>query len=253
MHIPTYKKCNDTDRAVVFIHGFMGSPNQFTDLADAVYNNGCSCMSILLPGHGVGMNGFVKFGVADWERHVQNEIDIIKHEYKEIFLVGHSMGGLLALNASLIKENNIAGVVLISTPLKVNLLNLKSLWQKIRLLTFSNNNEIKSVYIKSNGIGKLKIFTYPSIISPFINFYKLIKKTKKHLSQVFVPVLIFQSKNDETASYKSAKLFYEGLCNTQRTVFSLEKSWHAFYDDSERKFIRDKLIQFIQSENTFTQ
>jgi len=250
MHTPTYKKCTNTDRAVIFIHGFMGSPNQFTDLADAVYDNGCSCTSILLPGHGVSTGEFVKFGISDWECHLQNEIDRVKHDYKEIFLVGHSMGGLLALNASLIKENNISGVVLISTPLKINMLNLKSIWQKIRLLTFSKNHEIKSMYLKSNGISKLKIFTYPSIISPFVNFYKLVKKTKKRLSEVFVPVLIFQSKNDETASYKSAKLFHESLCNTQRTAFSLEKSWHAFYYDDERKIIKDELIQFIQSKNT---
>ena len=51
MHDPFSKEHNDTETAVMFIHGFMGSPNQFADLADDVYNKGYSYTSILLPGN----------------------------------------------------------------------------------------------------------------------------------------------------------------------------------------------------------
>ena len=245
MHIPTYKKCDDADRAVIFIHGFMGSPNQFTDLEDAVYKEGCSYMSVLLPGHGDGIKEFVNNGITNWENHLQKEIDSVKKEHNRIFLVGHSMGGLLALNASLNRENKVAGVVLLSSPLKVNLFNPKSLSQKIHLLTLSGDNEIKSVYLKASGVDRSKIFPYPSIVKPFVNFYKVVNKTRRHLPEVFVPVLIFLSKNDETASYKSAKLYYEGLCNAQKTVITLYKSWHAYYYENERKIIMDELIKII--------
>ena len=246
MHTPAYKKYDGADTAVMFIHGFMGSPNQFDDLAEAVYGFGCTYVSVLLPGHGCGADGFVKSGARDWKRHVQSEIDKTKNEYKRIFLVCHSMGGLLALNASLIKENNIAGIVLIATPLKIHLLNPKAMSKRLRFLFLPKDSEIKTAYMKTYSLTKSKFFFYPLFIKPAVSFLRLMRRTKKLLPEVSVPVYMFYSKGDETTSYKSVRLFEEGLRNTQKTVFTLEESWHAFYSDDEKSLIRAKLIEFIQ-------
>ena len=246
MHIPTYKKHDGGDCAVMFIHGFMGGPSQFADLEAAVYEIGCSCVSVLLPGHGGGVDQFVKFGVSHWQGHVQEEIDKIKGDYRQIFLVGHSMGGLLALNASLVKENQIAAVMLLSTPLKINLFNPRMLWAKLRLLAFPKSHEIKAAYVKSNSLTAAKFFVYPLFVKAFINFYRLVGRTRARLSEVFVPVYMFHSKNDETTSYRSVALLCAGLCNTETTVFSLDKSWHAFYCAEEREIIKEQLIQMIR-------
>ena len=246
MHVPTYKKHDGTDCIVIFIHGFMGSPDQFEDLAEAVHKIGCAHMSVLLPGHGASVKEFARFGIKDWQRHVQKEINKVKHEYKKIFLVGHSMGGLLALNASLIKGSNISGVVLISTPLKINWLHPKFLWLKLCLELFPKDNEIKAAYIKAKSIGNSELLLYPLTIKPIFSFFKLTRQTGKRLPGISVPVYMFHSKNDETVSFKSAGLLYKGLRNTKRTAITLDKSWHAFYYGDEREIIKTKLIEFIQ-------
>jgi len=196
------------------------------------------------------MKDFARSGAGDWERHVQSELDKIRHDYQKIVLVGHSMGGLLALNASLNKENKIAGAVLISTPLKIHVFNLKSLLRKMRLLMLSPSNEVKATYVKSNSIAKASFFFYPLMIKPLISLYILIQKTKKRLAEISVPVTMFYSRNDETTSYRSFNIMYRGLCNTQRTLFTLTKSHHAFYCDEERRIIQDRLIEFIQKIET---
>ena len=245
MHIPTFKECKGSDTAVVFIHGFMGSPNQLADLAEAVYAIGCTYKNILLPGHGGDMREFACAGYDDWQRHVQKEIEKIRSDYSKIFLVGHSMGGLLALNASTIRANNIAGAVLIATPLKVYTLAPKSVLLKIRLLLYPKSNEIKSSYLNACSVSQVKFPIYPQAVKTIREFYKLINRTQKHLGDVFVPIYMFHSKNDETTSYKSAALLYDGLCNTKRESFTLDKSWHAFYDGGEREIVKEKLVEFI--------
>ena len=228
----------------------MGSPGQFADLAEAVHEIGCTYRALLLPGHGGGLRKFVKSGLRDWQACVQSEIDKIKQEHKKIFLVGHSMGGLLALQASLVKENNISGLVLISTPLKVYLLNPKRLLQRLGIMRLPKSNKMKAVYIESNSIATPGPLLYSFAIRPALHFYRLLWQTKKRLPEVFVPVCMFHSKNDETTSYKSAALLYEGLCNTERRSFSLDKSWHVFFEDDEREFIRAKVIEFIREKGT---
>ena len=245
MHEPVFREYANSDTAVVFIHGMMGSPTQFTDLADAVYAQGCTYLSVLLPGHGVDAAAFTKFGLCDWETHLQGELNQLNGKYKKIYLAGHSMGGLLALNASLRKENHIAGILLISTPLRVYLLNLKSLLRKLRLLTWPKTHPIKSVYLGANSIAKPKQWFCPPPIRPLAGLYRLMRKTKQHLPYVTVPVRMFFSQKDETTSYKSAVLLYDELCNTQRDLFSLSHSWHAYYDEAERKHIVEQLLELV--------
>ena len=245
LHTPACQEHPDAKTMVVFIHGFMGSPNQFIDLAAAAYENSCSYVSVLLPGHGVHAKEFMKSAASDWERHVQNEIESIKDRYEKIFLVGHSMGGLIALNVSLDKENKIAGIFMISTPLKLRWFHYQSLFAKLRLLTYPRSNEVKSAYLKSNSIAGCSLIYYPLFVKPFMSFYQLVRKTKNCLAEVFVPVYIVHSKNDETTSYKSAKLLYDGLCNAQRTAVTLDKSWHAFFTEQERRIISETLNNLI--------
>jgi len=224
----------------------MGSPIQFEDFACAVYDAGCSYNSILLPGHGARVSDFIKTGLNEWEHHLQSEIDKVKEKYDKIYLVGHSMGGLLALNASLVKKNKVAGTFMLSTPLKTNALNFKFFLPKLKLLFYPKDNEIRSVYFKSNSTGTSNVLLFLLFAKPFLSLHKLIRKEKRNLNKVFVPIRMIHSVNDEMTSYKSAKLLCDGLNNTQRDSFTLYKSWHVYFYDDEKEFIKEKLLDFIK-------
>jgi len=245
MHNPVLHELDGSSTIVMFIHGFMGSPNQFESLIETVHNAGCSYCSILLPGHGFRMNEFSKSNSHDWERHVQTEIDKIKDKYEKIYLFGHSMGGLLALNASLNNENKIAGVFILQTPLKINTTNFKFLIPKLKLLFYPRSNAIKAVYIRSKSIDMSNLLLYPLIVKPILNFYKLLCKTNKNLKNVVVPVHMIYSTTDETTSYKSLRLMYEGLCNTKRDCFTIHNSWHAYFSHEDWRLISKELSRFV--------
>jgi len=246
MHTPVLQELSTSRKIVIFIHGFMGSPNQFESLIKTVHDVGCSYCSILLPGHGFSMNEFAQSSVRKWEQHVQSEIDKIKDNYDEIYLFGHSMGGLLALNASLNKDNKIIGVFILQTPLKINSTNFKFFVPKLKLLFYPKSNEIKAAYTRSNSIDMSNILLYPLILKPTINFFELLHKTKINLKDVFVPVYMIYSTKDETTSYKSLELMEKGLCNTERNSFTINNSWHAYFPDDDLSIISEKLSKFIK-------
>ena len=247
MHKRIRREHANADIAVVFIHGFMGSPSQFAGLADAAYARGCSCISVLLPGHGENIREFARFGAKDWQACVQNELDEIKQRYSSIFLVGHSIGGLLALNASTAGENRVAGVVLISTPLKFNLFNPKSIKRKLCLLTLPKNREVRSAYRNANSVAISNPLLYPLVLKPACDAIRLARDTKRRLPEITAPICMFHSKNDEMTSYKSGGLLYKGLLNAQRTAFELKESRHAYYSESEWEMIKVKLMEMISS------
>ena len=240
MHTPMYGAGKDT--AVVFIHGFMGSPGQFADLAAAVHDLGFAYKSILLPGHGGTLRNFIQSRAEDWQRHVQEEIDNIKATHGRIYLVGHSMGGLLALNAA--NLDGISGIMLLSTPLKVYWLNPKASWAKLRLLTLPKEHEVKQTYTASNSVVASRVFFYPLAAKPLMQLYKLMRQTKKRLPDVRIPVYMFHSRRDETTAYKSAAILGKKL--PQSTAFQLENSWHAHYCKDEREKIKTCLLEMIR-------
>ncbi|MCL2426262.1 MAG: alpha/beta fold hydrolase [Oscillospiraceae bacterium] len=246
MHNPVLQELDGSKKIVIFIHGFMGSPIQFENLIETVHNADCSYCSILLPGHGSHMNEFAKSNMHKWEQHVQSEIDKIKNNYDEIYLFGHSMGGLLALNASLNKNNKIAGVFILQTPLKINTTNFKFLVPKLKLLFYPKNNVIKAVYTKSKGVDMSNIFLYPLMLKPTFSFYRLLNKTKKNLKDVFVPVYMIYSTKDETTSYKSLDLMCKSLYNTEKDSSTIYNSWHAYFPDDDWNIIAEKLSKFVK-------
>lgn len=86
------------DRAqpiLLFLHGFMGSCQDFEEVADLVAKQFC-CLAIDLPGHGkTEVNRDRNYQMSEV---AQGIIELLEQlEIEQCFLVGYSMGGRLAL------------------------------------------------------------------------------------------------------------------------------------------------------------
>lgn len=247
MHSTIEKIHENSDKIVIFIHGFMGSPTQFNDLIEFVYEKGFSVVSLLLPGHGKSGFSFAMSTLKCWEEYL--EIQLIRLlKYREKYIIGHSIGGLLALNAAL--KFDIAGIVLISTPLKINLFDPILLLKRMKLLFNRVDEDIYKSYKESNSIGKPYYITMPLWFRVLFQPYKLMKKTKKNLSKVLVPVIVIHSASDETTSLKSSELFDELLVNSNHEIILLKESWHAYYTKKEKEIIHAKVADFISGLKT---
>ena len=105
------------DVCAVFIHGFMGSPAQFSRLAEVARAAGSQSRLITLPGHGGGVREFMRAGRSAWLAHVETELAALRAQHEKLLLVGHSMGGLLAINAAAKQPEGIAGILALALPL----------------------------------------------------------------------------------------------------------------------------------------
>lgn len=246
MHTPIFREHESMKGLVIFIHGFMGSPCQFDDLTNIVFAHQYSVLTVLLPGHGGDGKEFARHGLNDWEKHLQNKIDQYRNRYKRIYLIGHSMGGLLALNASLFNDNPVCGIFLMSCPMKIRYFGPKAISARLRLLAYAKEHPIKAEYIRSNSVSNPPVYVYPMWLHPILSLKKLIRKTRKNLGKVDVPVVIIHSKQDETVSFKSAQILYDGLVNASKKRITLNHSWHACYTREDKERMIHLLLDFIR-------
>lgn len=87
-------------RAVLFVHGFSGSPSNYNDLPDALAADGWRVRCMLVPGHGTSPRDFEVTTGEQMLDGVLTELRALKAKYPKVALAGHSLGGALATLAA---------------------------------------------------------------------------------------------------------------------------------------------------------
>jgi carboxylesterase len=83
--------------AVLLLHGFTGTPRDLAGLADHLHENGFAVSLPRLPGHGTNGMDFMEAGWRDWLRAAVDAWLDLRARCGIVHVVGHSMGGLLAV------------------------------------------------------------------------------------------------------------------------------------------------------------
>jgi carboxylesterase len=86
--------------AVVLVHGFPGTPAEMRPFAAGLHQHGYTVICPLLPGFGPQIETLAKYGNADWLQHVLATCQKYRSSYAHITLIGHSLGGALAVQAA---------------------------------------------------------------------------------------------------------------------------------------------------------
>ena len=73
---------------ILFIHGFMGSPKGLREMADFFVHKGYTVRCPLLPGHGHLPNRLHGISHQDWLNTAQNNFDVLKESFDQIFVLG---------------------------------------------------------------------------------------------------------------------------------------------------------------------
>jgi carboxylesterase len=244
MHEPQFLESAGKAAIVVFIHGFMGSPRQFDRLAKVAHDNGFSTMSLLLPGHGSNLKDFSNTTLENWADHVNIEIGRLSTAYSRIFIVGHSMGCLLAINTSLKYRENVYGLFLIYCPFKMGYLSIAAIRTRMRRIFYKKTNPIKSAYRTACSV-QLSPSIIWRFIKPTIELRKLIAITIDNLQHLHIPATAIYSSSDEVVSTSSLDILEQGSKHTSIKSILLSNSQHAYFTEEEQAVIENALLNAI--------
>jgi len=231
------------DRVVMFIHGFLGSPNHFEEFIKLVPEQ-YGIYNVLLCGHGGTVNDFSKASMSIWKEQIGQIVKDLCERYKEIIIVAHSMGTLFAYSAALQYPQSIKSMLLLGTPLTIYVKwtavhnSCKSLFGKI-----SDEDEVAKAYATTHSIKLTrKLWEYIGWVPRYLELFRESKKWRRDICRVEVPSFIFQSANDELVSRKSEK-FIPQKDNFSLTV--LKNSAHFIYDEEDMKHTLDTFVELI--------
>ena len=241
-HVEYKRVVENADKAVLFIHGIIGSPNHFRDLIPIVPEN-YSVYAMVTAGHCSTVSDFSHSSLEKWEQSVQTAVDELLNTHNELYIVGHSMGTLFAIEQAM-KEERVKKIFCISVPIKVSVkarmipMALKVYRKKIK------DDDIITLALKEcyGCTDDKNFFKYFGWIPRFLDLFKIIKRVRKNLDKLHTPCVAFQSVPDELVSPESIKILQN---ESDIRVVSLEKSTHFYYESSEMKFLQEEFKKFL--------
>lgn len=230
----------------ILVHGYAGSPDQFRTIAERLRSDGHDVAALLLPGHGAGSRAFGHDWNEAWRSHVETEVDRLRQGHNRVVLIGHSLGGLLCLEyAARHPDNPIDAIVTLSTPLGVRL-SFFHIWFSLEMLFtgLDRGRPIARTYHQGFGVRMDNPLSPLAFLPPGLSFLKTLRRVRKCLPQVRVPVLIIQSDRDETVSRKSAERIAAFL-GTPGRILRLQLSRHAWRTPEEDAIVVDEISRLM--------
>ena len=107
----------------IVVHGFSGYTDEPHILAatKAIYDAGFATLNVDMYGHGESDGTFKEHTLFKWMGNMMCVIDYVRKldKYSDIYLCGHSQGGLMVLLAAALKHEFIRGIVMLSPALMI--------------------------------------------------------------------------------------------------------------------------------------
>ena len=203
---------------------------QFRNLAKIAYDEGYSTLVLLLPGHGKKGIDFANASMSKWILYVNKKIKNMEKKYKDIILVGHSMGGLLAVEYVAHFKSSVIKLILIGFPIKIRV-NPKVIIGaiKISLGKISEKEKYVVAECRAMGVEATKFIECRAWLPRYIELIHLVYHSRKQIRKIGIPIIIIQSSKDEFICKRINK--YIDLDNI--SLYNLDKSKHFCYDHND--------------------
>jgi len=240
---------------VLLIHGFGGSPVEILPLAESLAKNGYTVQAPLLPGHGTTPRDFAATTNGQYLTAIREHLDKLQRQCDRVYVVGFSMGGLLALQLEC--ERQIDGLVLMSAPIQPWNDHADFDWLK---LAAEGGTRIH-LYVPTFGIPNLvkaarreRGDTPPELVEPNYAAYpaasclqvlELIEEVKPALASVKTPTLILHSRDDFVSAPSSAQYLHDHIGSEQKRLVYLRESGHVIALGRERERVETLVNEFV--------
>lgn len=228
-------------RAVLLLHGFTGHTADVRMLGRFLETKGYTSHAPIYRGHGREPEALLEASAADWWEDVQHAYQHLQDlGYKEIAVIGLSLGGILSLK--LAYSNKVKAVIPMCAPMFFD--NEQQLTAGFR--TYAR--EYKQLQKKEEKVIDQEVGTLLENGSDlFQQLGNLIQDVKSHIDMIYTPAMVVQARLDEMINTESADYIYNHIETDEKTIKWYEESGHVITLDKERETLHEDIYQFLES------
>lgn len=218
-------------------------------MGEYLNQQGYTCLGVRLAGHATDPEDMIRSHYTDWIASVEDGYHLLRGLTDNIFLIGLSMGGDLALLMSARLAQRVRGAVVMSTPYKLpddpRLRHIEWISKIVSFMPKSDEEPGSSWFDKAAWKEHI---SYPqNPVRSIGELNKLLGEMRAALPEVNVPVLLMHSRDDRYVLPESMELIYADLLSSQnKTKLYITGSGHVLPRDAARHQVFQSALEFIQ-------
>jgi acylglycerol lipase len=253
-------KPSGTPRGVVcIVHGGCEHSGRYAYLANVLARSGYLVAGIDLRGHGrsPGRRVFIR----SFDEYLTDVRCLLSQAAKQapgrpVFLLGHSLGGLIATLFVIAERPLIAGLVLSGPFLEIGegisrpaimiarmmgrLFPTLTITKALDATAVSRNPDVVNAYAKDPLVhhGGIPLGTGVEVM-------KAIATKNARMAEIRVPLLVFHGTADRLAAVDGSKQLYRRASSADKTLRLCEGLFHEVFNEPERDTLLDELVKWL--------
>lgn len=237
---PFLIEADKKEKLIILVHGFTDSPGNLKEVALRLKEKGVSCYGVLLPGHGTCHKDLEKFTPKDFFSHLEKIYLKYSKLYKEVYVVGLSLGGNLAIELAL-KYPEISGIACIGTPVWVKSHKFVKFFSPIVLPVYKyRKRKYPSPSIRKKFLenGSYEYFPLKTVI-PVVDY---IEGSRSKLKDLKTPVIIVSPRNKNHTKETSGKYLFKNIASEKKKIIDV----YDYYYKKSQERIFNKVLDFFE-------
>lgn len=246
---------------IVMVHGAMEHHRRYGWLIEMWRTSGFHVIMSDLPGQGMTTRSH-RGHIDSFDEYLIEVKDWVQAAYRyelPVFLLGHSMGGLIAIRLLQVEKLNIAGVILsspclglIETPSKLlNTLSygLNAIYPSLRMnsgLTVdmaTRNPDVREADVNDTlYITKVSIRWYRELASAMKEAFEDLEHVQD------LPMLVMQGGDDKIVKKASVKEWFNHAPLSEKRFKEWPKCYHEIFNEPEREEVFEYAKDFVNSQ-----
>lgn len=240
--------------AALCLHGLSSSPYEMRPLAEALEADGHAvCCPDLLSQHTERTLRHVRW--ADLFTSARMAFDRFAAEHEQVFVVGSSVGALVALRLAHERGQKVAGVVAMGTPLSLGMrrqamMRLASVMPMAELVPFKGTRhgpDVSDPAVAADlpGAHHIPLSTMSSLVQAQAD-------VRDRVQRLSCPTLVLHGRRDHTAPLSNGYQLMELLRTPRRRLIVYPHSWHILTQDVEHEAVIADVRAFVADPVAFT-
>ena len=230
------------------VHGHGEHGGRYANVVDWFVPRGYSVYALDLRGHGrsQGKRGALG-GFGEYRQDVGAFLDLVREaERAPVFLMGHSLGGLIALDYVLRGSDGLAGVVASGPVLSAPGVSPFLLWLS-KLLA-----QLWPSIILDSGLDTSALSRDPAVVEAYVNdplvhskgsarmaneMMRTVDWTQAHAAELALPCLIVHGGEDRLCPPRASRTFIDNVTFADKEYIEYEGYFHELYNDLGKELV----------------
>jgi acylglycerol lipase len=249
---------NPTSKAtLVFVHGYTEHSSRYTEFAEFLNNQQIDLYTFDQRGYGKseGQRAYV-----DRFDHYLKDLDIFLKEQapanKPIFLMGHSMGGLIVVKYGMDYSHNLSGIISSAAALQISE-DISPILQKISGFLSIVVPKLKTIKLDTTHLSRdpaeVKKYNEDELIyhegtyaRTGAEILKATKETAIRFNKFSEPILILHGLADKITDAKGSQLLYDQCSSSDKNYIPYKESYHELLFEPEKKQVMGDIAKWMK-------